>query len=362
MLGNLKSINSLAKLQTSGNHNISDLISAKARELGFDLCGFSRAEHSLREPHVRKWLADGMAGNMTYLNRSAERRINPELVLPGVKSVISVGQSYFTGFLPEEIRTDPSRGIIASYAWGQDYHDLMGHALEELAEFVQSHGVDAKTKAYVDTGPVLEREVAERAGLGFVGKNTLLIHPKMGSNLFLGEILTTLELEPSPLPKKVSCGSCTRCLDVCPTHAFPSAYVLDSRLCISYLTIELRGSIPVDLRAKMGNHIFGCDDCQTCCPWVNRFSTSTRQQAYANTIERKAPKLVELAKLREADYLEMFKGSAVLRPKYEGFMRNVAVAIGNWKSADAEIALQPLLKHESELVREHAEFSLTRRS
>ncbi|MBL0061538.1 MAG: tRNA epoxyqueuosine(34) reductase QueG [bacterium] len=274
-----------------------------------------------------------------------------------MKSVISVGQSYFTGFLPEEIRKDPSRGIIASYAWGQDYHDLMGHALEELAEFVQGLGVDAKTKAYVDTGPVLEREVAERAGLGFVGKNTLLIHPKMGSNLFLGEILTTLELEPSPLPKKLSCGSCTRCLDVCPTHAFPSAYVLDSRLCISYLTIEFRGSIPVELRAKMGNHIFGCDDCQTCCPWVNRFSTLSRQQAYANTLERKAPKLDTLARLSETEFAEMFKGSAVLRPKYEGFMRNVAVAIGNWKSADAVIALQPLLKHESELVREHAEFS-----
>ncbi len=345
-------------MQTSGLHSISDLISAKARDLGFDLCGFARALPSDRGDFVRNWLADGMAGNMTYLNRSVERRLNPELVLPGVKSVISVGQSYFTGFLPDEIRRDPSRGIIASYAWGQDYHDLMGHALEELAEFVQGLGVDAKTKAYVDTGPVLERDVAARAGWGFIGKNMLLIHPKMGSQLFLGEILTTLELPPTSLPMNVSCGSCSRCLKTCPTHAFPSEYVLDSRLCISYLTIELKGSIPVELRTKMGNHIFGCDDCQTCCPWVNRFSTQTRQQAYDNAIERKAPKLSTLAKLSEREFWEMFGGSAVLRPKYEGFMRNVAVAIGNWDSVEAMDAIQSLLKHESALVREHAEWAV----
>lgn len=332
-------------------------ILTKARELGFDLCGFAQATVPLRGEKYREWLAAGMAGTMTYLNRTVERRTDPEKVLPGVKTIISVGQSYFTGFLPEEIRNDPSRGIIASYAWGQDYHDLMGHALEELAEFVQGLGVDAQTKAYVDTGPVLEREVAERAGLGFIGKNTLLIHPKMGSQLFLGEILTTLELEPSPLPRLPSCGSCTKCLDVCPTHAFPSAYVLDSRLCISYLTIEYRGSIPIPLREKMGNHVFGCDDCQTCCPWVNRFSTPTRQQAYENVLERKAPKLASLARLNEAEFNELFCGSAVLRPKYEGFMRNVAVALGNWKSRDALDALLPLLMHESEVVREHAEWA-----
>jgi epoxyqueuosine reductase len=296
-----------------------------------------------------------MAGTMTYLNRSAERRVTPKLVLPGVKSVISVGQSYFSGFLPDEIRKDPSRGIIASYAWGQDYHDLMGHLLEELAEFVQFLATDVDTKAYVDTGPVLEREMAERAGLGFIGKNTMLIHPKMGSQFFLGEILTTLELEPSPpLRNLPSCGSCTRCLDICPTHALPTAHVLDARLCISYLTIEFRGSIPVELRSKMGNHIFGCDDCQTCCPWVNRFSTPTQQKAYENVLERKAPKLADLAKLTESEFLEMFKGSPVLRPKYEGMMRNVAVAIGNWKSPDARRALDPLLIHESPLVRAHA--------
>lgn len=334
-------------------------ISGKARELGFDLCGISRAERPGRAEMFTEWLAQGMAGTMTYLNRSAERRVTPELVLPGVKSVISVGQSYFTGFLPEELRTDPSRGIIASYAWGQDYHELMGHALEELAEFVQSLSGDVKTKAYVDTGPILEREVAERAGLGFIGKNTMLIHPKLGSNLFLGEVLTTLELAPTPLPKSMpSCGSCTKCQTVCPTHAFPSEYVLDSRLCISYLTIEFRGAIPLELRPKMGNHIFGCDDCQTCCPWVQRFSTPSRQRAYENVIERKAPKLAELAKLSEAEFLEMFKGSPVLRPKYEGFLRNVAVAIGNWKSEEALAALQPLLKHECTLIREHAEWAL----
>ncbi|MCB9357786.1 MAG: tRNA epoxyqueuosine(34) reductase QueG [Calditrichaeota bacterium] len=333
-------------------------ISARAKELGFDLCGISRAFTPKRGPEFRKWLDQGMAGTMTYLNRTAERRLDPEKVLPGVRSVISLGQSYFTGFLPDEIRHDHSRGIIASYAWGQDYHDLMGHAIEELAEFVQTLSSDVKTRAYVDTGPVLERDVAESSGLGFIGKNTLLIHPKMGSQLLLGEVMTTLALEPSPLPKQMpSCGTCTRCQDDCPTHAFPSAYVLDSRLCISYLTIEFRGSIPLPLRPKMGNHVFGCDDCQTCCPWVTRFSTPGRQKAYENTFERKAPKLFDLARLSESDFNEFFRGSPVLRPKYEGFLRNVAVAIGNWKSRDACDALAPLLKHDSELVREHAEWA-----
>ncbi|MBK6766576.1 MAG: tRNA epoxyqueuosine(34) reductase QueG [bacterium] len=329
----------------------------RARALGFDLCGVASATNSPREASVRWWLAEGMAGTMTYLNRSVERRVNPGLVLPGVKSIISVGQSYFTGFLPDEVRRDPSRGLIASYAWGDDYHVLMGHALGELAAFVESIG-ECKTKAYVDMGPVLEREVAERAGLGFVGKNTLLIHPKMGSQLFLGQILTTLDLSPSSPLCMPSCGSCTRCLDICPTHAFPSAYVLDSRLCISYLTIEYRGSIPLELRGKMGNHVFGCDDCQTCCPWVNRFSTVTRQQAYNNVIERKAPQLTALARLSESEFQVMFSGSPVLRPKYEGFMRNVAVALGNWRSLEARDAIEPLLKHESALVREHAEWAV----
>lgn len=333
-------------------------IAVRASELGFDLCGVSRAEAPQRGAHFRSWLAEGMAGTMTYLNRTAERRLDPQKVLPGVRSIISVGQSYFTGLLPDEVRQDPSRGIIASYAWGQDYHDLMGHALAELAEFVQSLARDVQTKSYVDTGPVLEREVAERAGLGFIGKNTLLIHPRMGSQLFLGEILTTLELVPTSAPRMPSCGSCTRCLESCPTYAFPTAYVLDSRKCISYLTIEYRGSIPIELRSRIGNHVFGCDDCQTCCPWVNRFSTRTRQQAYENVLERKAPRLTRLAKLTETEFLEMFRGSPVLRPKYEGFMRNVAVALGNWKSRDALDALAPLANHESLLVREHAEWAV----
>lgn len=332
-------------------------LAARARALGFDLFGIAPAVRSAREHEFRRWLANGYGGTMTYLNRTAERRIDPERVLAGVRSILVVGQSYFTGFLPETIRRDPSRGIIASYAWGQDYHDLMLLALAELADFVSHVAPDAETKCYVDTGPVLEREVAARAGLGFTGKNTLLIHPRMGSQLFLGEILTTAELEPSPLPQQPSCGSCTKCLDICPTHAFPAPYVLDARLCISYLTIEYRGSIPIELRSKIGNHIFGCDDCQSCCPWVNRFSTATRQAAYASVLERKAPRLAELAKLSATEFAEKFRGSPVLRPGYEGFLRNVAVAMGNWRSDDSLRALEPLLDHDSALVREHAEWA-----
>ncbi|MBK6911103.1 MAG: tRNA epoxyqueuosine(34) reductase QueG [bacterium] len=213
-------------------------IVARARELGFDLCGIAPAAPR-RGAEFRAWLKEGYGGRMTYLNRSVMRRTEPERILKGVRTVISVGQSYFTGYLPEEIRRDPSRGIIASYAWGDDYHVLMAQALQELGDFVREHVPGAATHWCVDAQPVLERDAAERAGLGFIGKNTMLIHPKLGSQFFLGEILTTADLTPSPPPRLPSCGSCTKCLDVCPTHAFPVPYVLDARLCVSYLTIEL---------------------------------------------------------------------------------------------------------------------------
>lgn len=345
-----------AELQTEMELTLEGRIVARARELGFDLCGIAPAAPR-RGAEFRAWLKEGYGGRMTYLNRSVMRRTEPERILKGVRTVISVGQSYFTGYLPEEIRRDPSRGIIASYAWGDDYHVLMAQALQELGDFVREHVPSAATHWCVDAQPVLERDAAERAGLGFIGKNTMLIHPKLGSQFFLGEILTTADLTPSPPPRLPSCGSCTKCLDVCPTHAFPVPYVLDARLCVSYLTIELRGSIPIELRSKLGNYIFGCDDCQTCCPWVQRFSTLTRQRAYENVLERKAPKLVVLARLTEAEFDELFRGSAVVRPMYEGFMRNVAVALGNWGTDEARAALAALLVHESELVREHAEWA-----
>jgi epoxyqueuosine reductase len=335
-------------------------IQTRARELGFERVGFAPASPPARADTFRRWLSEGKAGTMTYLNRSADRRSDPQLVLPGARTIISVAQSYFSGRLPADIRNDPSRGLIASYAWGHDYHDVLLKKLEALADFISSlpssfilHPSSFQ-KAYTDTGPLLEREFGERAGIGFIGKNTLLIAPKMGSTFFLGEIITTLELPPSPLAAMPSCGSCTRCLDICPTHAFPTAFVLDSTLCISYLTIELKGVIPRALRSKMGNHIFGCDDCQDCCPWNQRFSTETREAAYRATLERQAPHLAGLARLSEAEFKEKFVHSPVLRPGYAGFLRNVAVALGNWATPEALDALEPLLIHPSPLVRLHA--------
>ncbi len=342
-----------------------EAITEQAYTLGFDRVGFAPAMPPARSDQFRRWLSEGKAGNMTYLHRSAERRCNPRLVLDGARTIISVAQSYFTGRIPDEIRNDPSRGLIASYAWGQDYHEVLLKKLEKLAEFVAELTSPALPssfilhpssfqKAYTDTGPILERDHGERAGIGFVGKNTMLIAPKMGSTFFLGEIITTLELPPSPIVSMPSCGSCTRCLEVCPTHALPTAYILDSPLCISYLTIELKGVIPRELRPQMGNHIFGCDDCQDCCPWNQRFSTETQEEAYRPSLEPQALHLADLVQLSEKQFHEQFAHSPVLRPGYAGFLRNVAVAMGNWGTLEALEALEPLFVHPSGIVRLHA--------
>jgi epoxyqueuosine reductase len=267
---------------------------------------------------------------MTYLHRQAARRGDPGLVLAGAKSIVSVSQSYYTGQMPEHIRCDPARGQIASYAWGDDYHDVLLEKVEALAAVIRELSPNAELRCYVDTGPVAERDHGARAGTGFIGKNTLLIHPRAGSYFFLGEILTTADLAPTPGEGMPSCGSCTRCLNACPTHAFPAAYVLNSNLCISYLTIEYRGIIPRVLRAKMGNHIFGCDDCQTCCPWNERFSRETDELRYQSELGRRAPELAVLAGMNATDYRAYFFGSAVTRCTHVMMLRNVAVALGNW--------------------------------
>jgi epoxyqueuosine reductase len=368
--------------------NLESAITAKAHAMGLKI-GFASANAPLRIEQYRKWVEEGKAGTMTYLNRSVERRANPELVLPSVKSVISIAQSYFTGGVPTEVKHDPSRGLIASYAWGKDYHDTLLAKLEELAGFIRSVVRDREvagiieTKCYVDTGHILERDFGEAASLGFIGKNTMLIQPDTGSFFFLGEILTTLELEPTPREPMPNCGSCTRCLNVCPTYALPAEYILDSNLCISYLTIEYKGVIARELRSKMGNHIFGCDDCQDCCPW-NRFAgknhppyppasrgedsrrvESPDSTATANLeirrcepFDTKVPKLTDLAMMTEVEFQSRFAGSAVLRAKYEGFMRNVAIALGNWGSEEAIASLEHLSSQESPLIRLHAVWSL----
>ncbi|MBI5058746.1 tRNA epoxyqueuosine(34) reductase QueG [candidate division KSB1 bacterium] len=323
----------------------------EATRLGIGRVGFAPAAPPSRHEQFRRWLAAGMAGTMTYLNRQERRRSDPRRLLPGARTIISLGESYYTGRLPAEIRNDPSRGLIAAYAWGADYHEVFWQKVRSLAGWIEDRMDGARCLSYVDRGPLAERDHAERAGFGFVGKNTMLISPRAGSLGFIGEILTTLELPAASANRMPGCGSCTRCIETCPTHAFPAEYVLDSRLCISYLTIEYRGVIPRELRSLMGNHVFGCDDCQDCCPWNERFSQFTSEPAYYSGLERKAPQLSDLAGLGEADYLERFQHTAVLRASHRMLLRNVAIALGNWRTESALEALEPLLHHPDGLVR-----------
>jgi len=331
-----------------------------ARQLNLDIVGFTPVLPPVRADLYLRWLADGRAATMSYLARSAERRADPRQVMPAARTVISLAESYFTGLLPEDARRDPSRGIIAAYAWGRDYHDVLREKLEKIAAFVRDLAPNTQAKCFVDSGPVLEKGIAEQAALGFIGKNTLLISPRIGSMLFLGEIFTTLDLPATSRRPMPTCGTCTRCLEACPTRALLSPYVLDASRCISYLTIEHKGVIPRELRPLIGNHVFGCDDCQNCCPWNERFSSLTHETVYRGGRERQAPPLVELAGMTEPEFRVRFAGSAVLRPGYMAFLRNVAVALGNWRSEGALEPLAGLVRCDSPVVRLHAAWALGR--
>lgn len=345
-------------------------IKEKAIDLGFDLIGVAPAERAPHAEAYQRWLENGYQAGMQWLARNPQRRQEPRRVVDGARSVVVVGLSYFVLNPPTELWNDPSRGRIARYAWGLDYHDIMLPRLRTLGDFIEKEtGRPLRQRAYVDTGPVLERDFAAQAGLGFIGKNTLLISPRLGSYLFLGEILVDLELEVDapasdggatcrvdvPGTKRLgTCGNCTRCLEICPTHAFPAPYVLDSNLCISYLTIELREAIPPALRPLMKNWIFGCDECQEICPWVRRYPQPTREEFLRYDPEWVAPKLVELMGLDDEAFRARFKGTPLKRTKRRGLLRNVAVALGNWGSPEALPVLKQALQDSEPLIREHA--------
>lgn len=340
---------------------LADRIRARAVELGFDLVGIAPARRSPREAEFREWLARGYAADMDWLARDPERRADPRRVLPEARSIVTLGVSYYAGDPPPEIWDDPGRGRIARYAWGRDYHRVLTPRLRSLAEFMHHEGGSGtQSRYYVDTGPILEREAAEAGGLGFIGKNTLLIDPRRGSYLFLAEVLTTLDLPPDPPSPTGTCGHCSRCLDICPTHAFPAAYILDSRRCISYLTIENRGPIPEPLRPALGNWIFGCDACQSVCPWVRRFAPPRSEPLPPVDPELAAPRLLDLISLDEDGFRKRFRGTPVLRAKRHGLLRNVAVAIGNWGDPAARPSLERARHDSDPLVREHAEWALAR--
>jgi epoxyqueuosine reductase len=329
-------------------------IQGRARELGFDDCRFATAAPPASAPQFKQWLADGQHGQMAYLERNAHKRMDPEQVLPGAKSIISLAAAYGeTGFAD----AGQSAGVVARYARFTDYHDVLGGRLKSLAEFVnQLGGEGTRSLWYVDTGPLLERDLAQRAGLGFIGKHTNLISRRLGNWIFLAEIITTLEIAPDA-PEKNRCGSCTRCLAACPTAAIPAPFQLDARRCISYLTIELKGAIPVELRPAIGNRIYGCDDCLAACPW-NRFAKEGAMMKAHARPELAAPDLVELLSLDDAGFKRRFQNTPILRTKRRGLLRNVCVALGNTGDATALPALSRASRDPEPLIAEHARWAV----
>ncbi len=337
--------------------NLSDRIREFALGAGFDLVGIAPAGPARHAGAFGRWLESGYAGDMAWMSR------DPARGAPDAKSAVVVGLSYFTEDPPPELWNDPLRGRIARYAWGPDYHDVMRPMLKEIAEFiVREAGATVHCRTYVDTGPVLERDMAERAGIGFVGKNTNLISREFGSYLFLGEILVDRELTPpiSNLKSEISnpCASCRRCLEGCPAAALAEPYVLDARRCVSYLTIEHRGTINEAFRPLLGHWVFGCDDCQQVCPYVVRFSKPGRRRFLQFDAARCAPPLADLVALDEASFRDRFADTPVLRARRAGLVRNAAIALGNSGTPAAMPALERAEADGDPLVREHARWAI----
>jgi epoxyqueuosine reductase len=320
-----------------------------ALELGFDDCRITTASAPESAPRFSQWLAERRHGEMAYLERTAPKRVDPPRVLPRARSIITLAASYHN--------PNWNSGCIARYARYQDYHDTLAGRLKQLADFVNRLGGEGtRSLWYVDTGPLLERDLAQRAGLGFVGKHTNLINRQLGNWIFLSEIITTLALEPDA-PEQNRCGSCTRCITACPTAAITAPFQLDARRCISYLTIELRGSIPVELRRAIGSRIFGCDDCLQVCPW-NRFAREGRLMKAEASSELAQPDLLELLSLDEARFKRRFAGTPILRARRRGLLRNVCVALGNVGDEKVLPALQNAARDTEPLVLEHAAWAI----
>ncbi len=336
-------------------------IKAEAMRLGFDLIGIAPTVPPPHAGALHDWLTAGHAGEMAYLARNAARRADPREAVPGTRSIIVCGMHYRAAEPDPALWNDSSRGQISRYAWGNDYHDVLEPKLRQLQAWLEERlGRAVIGRSYVDTGPVLERPVGVMAGLGFQGKNTLLIHPRQGSWFFLGEILVDVELEYDQPPEKGGCGGCTRCLQACPTNAFVGPHVLDARRCISYLTIELKGPIPRELRPLMGNHIYGCDVCQEVCPWNVRWGQFTSEPAFAPRPGNVAPELLDLIALNDEGFRDRFRKSPIKRTKRRGLLRNVAVALGNWGDPRAVPALIKALGDHEPLIRGHAAWALGR--
>ncbi len=336
-------------------------VKAQARALGFDLVGVTTPDPPPHWAAYQRWVAQGLHGEMAYLARprNLERRADPRRILPEAQSILVLGVRYPAPESAPPPATD-LHGRVASYAWGDDYHDVLLPRLQALVDFIQhAVGHEVAHRYYTDTGPILERDLAQRAGLGWIGKNTCLIVPGQGSYFLLAEILLGIALEPDPPFEADRCGTCTRCIDACPTGCIRPDRTLDARRCISYLTIEYRGSIPLDLRPQMGDWVFGCDVCQQVCPW-NRFATPEGDPAFAPRPDVPQPDLIGALSLELEAFSRRFRGNPIKRAKRRGWLRNVAVALGNRRDSRAVPALARALRDPEPLVREHAAWALGR--
>ncbi len=334
-----------------------------ARQIGFDSCRIAACDMPTHASEFREWLRQGAHGEMNYMQRGEEKRCDPQKVLSGAKSIVVLALNYFQG---EGNRRSPASaklrrgrqtaatGTIARYAWGDDYHDVIEAKLDKIDQFLRGFG--GQQKCYVDTGPILERDHAAQAGIGWHGKNTMLIDEQLGTWFFLAEILTTLELL-ADQPVEDRCGTCERCIKACPTGAITAPHRLDARRCISYLTIELKGSIPLELRPLIGDRIFGCDDCLDVCPW-NRFAQVSHETAFSARESTTGMALREYLRLSDAEFRQLFKNSPIKRIKRRGFLRNVCVALGNAGDLSDLFALERAAADPEPLIAEHAGWAI----
>ncbi|MBI1197631.1 MAG: tRNA epoxyqueuosine(34) reductase QueG [Phenylobacterium sp.] len=343
---------------TTSTSDREDLIRAEAAALGFDLCRFADLDADWpAAARLAEFVAAGRHGEMAWMAETAERRAHPRAMWPDARSAIVLGMNYGPAGDPLAILGEPAKGAISVYAQGDDYHDVIKARLKALGRWLQAR-FGGELKVFVDTAPLLEKPLAERAGAGWQGKHTNLVSREFGSWLFLGSILTTLDLAPDR-PEPMNCGTCRACLDVCPTDAFPAPFQLDARRCISYLTIELKGPIPHEFRAALGNRIYGCDDCLAVCPW-NKFASRAREQKLAAREALKAPTLADLARLDDGAFRALFAKSPVKRIGRDRFVRNVLYAIGNSGEPALAAEAERLLDDPSPLVRGAAVWALSR--
>jgi epoxyqueuosine reductase len=339
--------------------SLASRIKQHAHALGFELAGIAKATQADGFHRLREWLENGFAGDMGYMHRHAEARQHPSSILAEVRSVVMVGMNYKPENSGQGSGVRGQRGKVARYALGEDYHRVVRQRLNELLAKVQEEVPGCQGRGVVDTAPLLERDFARRAGLGWFGKNTMLLNKRLGSYFFIGALLLDVDLEPNPAHETSHCGTCTACLDACPTDAFTAPGQLDARRCISYLTIELRGPVPEDLREPTGDWLFGCDICQEVCPW-NRKAPPGTESAFQPGPELESIDPVELLGLSEEQFRERFRGTALMRAKRRGLLRNAAIVLGNQGDPAALPALENALADCEPLVREAAGWAFQR--